>query len=74
MVLSNERLNITATLSPKPTSAQRAARHLSKMERAKLLSTEIDTMRTAEGHGTKPPFTKPSSSWLQRTMESDISL
>jgi hypothetical protein len=49
MVLSNERLNITATLSPKPTSAQRAARHLSKMERAKLLSTEIDTMRTAEG-------------------------
>jgi len=49
MVKLTEQLNLPTTLSPKPTTAQRAARHLSKMERAKLLSTDIDKMRTAEG-------------------------
>jgi len=49
MVQLTEQLNLPTTLSPKPTTAQRAARHLSRMERAKLLSTDIDKMRTAEG-------------------------
>jgi len=35
--------------SPKPSIVQRATRHLSKMERAKLFSADIDKMRTAEG-------------------------
>ncbi|MDH7491585.1 MAG: hypothetical protein QHG97_04175 [Methanolinea sp.] len=40
---------LSPSFSPKPTTVQRAARHLSKMERAKLLSADIDKMRTAEG-------------------------
>lgn len=40
---------LSPSFSPKPTTVQRGARHLSKMERAKLLSADIDKMRTAEG-------------------------
>jgi len=49
MAQLKEQLNFSTTLYPKPTTTKRAARHLSKMERAKLLSTDIDKMRTAEG-------------------------
>jgi hypothetical protein len=40
---------LSPCFSPKPTIVQRATRHLSKMERVKLLSADIDKMRTAEG-------------------------
>lgn len=41
--------DISAFLLPKTSTVRRAARHLSRVERAKLFSADIDRMRTAEG-------------------------